>query len=55
MRQIIPKEISEMIELQAPYLKYVKGEGMVLRDDTPADIVIMRERVLNWFSDHSMK
>lgn len=52
MRLIIPEEISEKLEMQEPYLHYVKGKGMVLVDDAPKEIVKLREETLKWFDDH---
>ena len=55
MRQIIPKEISEMIEIQTPYLHYETGRGMVLNSDAPSKIKEIREKTLKWFEEHDMK
>ena len=54
MRQIIPKEISVLLEKQAPYLHYVEGEGMVLLPDAPPEIVQIRAETLKWFEEHSI-
>lgn len=55
MRHIIPKEITEMLDKQAPYLHYVEGIGMVLREDAPPEIVEIREKTLEWFREHNIK
>ena len=55
MRQIIPKEVTEMLNKQAPYLHYVEGNGMVLKEDAPPEIVEIRVKTLKWFREHSTK
>lgn len=55
MRQIIPEEINKMLNRQAPYLYFVKGKGMVLKPDTPKEIVEERELTLKWFDEHSVE
>lgn len=52
MRLIIPEDISKKLEMQEPFLHYVKGRGMVLVDDAPNDIIKIREETLKWFEDH---
>ena len=52
MRTIIPDEIKDMLLRQRPFLHYVKGKGMVLVDDAPAEIVEMRERTQKWVDDN---
>ena len=46
MRVQYPEELLNMLEQQKPYLHYVKGRGLVLADDAPEEIVIMREKTL---------
>lgn len=53
MRLIIPEEISKKLEMQEPYLHYVKGQGMVLVDDAPEEIVKLRKETLEWFDQQT--
>lgn len=52
MRLIIPKEIAEMQDKYAPYMHYVKGQGMVLDSDAPLEIVALKKTVDEWFLEH---
>lgn len=39
MRVIYSEKVKELVDIVAPYMKYVDGVGMVLRDDAPPDVV----------------
>ena len=52
MRLIIPNEIKKMQEKFAPYMHYIKGQGMVLDSAAPSEIVEMKQKVSKWFEDH---
>lgn len=52
MRIIIPREIEEMLEKQAPYLRYEKGKGQVLSSDAPPEIIRLREKTQKWFDEN---
>ena len=52
MRKIIPQDIKDMLDKQAPYLHYVEGEGMVLVPEAPKEIVELREITSKWFEEH---
>lgn len=39
--------------MQEPYLHYVKGQGMVLVDDAPEEIVKLRKETLELFGQQT--
>lgn len=45
MRCVYPEKIQKLIYMIAPYTVYVKGEGRVLKNDAPPEIVKAKEEL----------
>ncbi len=45
MRVIYPEEINRLIDIVTPYMEYVPGVGMVLREDAPPEVVAARKEL----------
>lgn len=55
MRQIIPENIKKLADMQMPYAEYKKGVGVVMRSDTPPEVLKAREEYLSWMRTHSSR